>query len=170
MRLGAAALELIDQKIDISRWYPIAAFCELMDMDWELGGRRDPEYMRAKGHETCARFFEGGLYQQLDYARRADRRRLKRGPGSLLRQTRLITSVTDSLYNFLDVEIRIADDRLEIVYANAMHFTEALRYTTEGFMNEINRQRGSPRRWTSERTAPDCVVFTLAIPDWLRSP
>ena len=34
-------------------------------------------------------------------------------------------------------------------------------------MNAINEMQGSSRRWTSERTAPDRIVFRLAIPSRL---
>jgi len=160
-RLGPDALELLDQKIEISRWYPIGAFCEMVDVDWEIAADRDPDYTRGMGEAVARRFFEGGLYQQLDYAKRGGRVDDRR---SLLRRSKLIVTVTNSLYNFLEIDVRIAGGVLEIVYANAKLFPEALRYTTEGFMNEVNRWQGSPRRWTSERVAPDRVRFQLVLP------
>jgi hypothetical protein len=163
-RLGKAALESLDQKIDIERWYPVRAFCEMVDLDWESAGARDPDYLRRSGGEAAARFFRTGIYQQLDYAKRAPRAQTR---SSLVRQARLIMSVTRSLYDFLDTEVVADPERLRILYRNAALFSEALRYTTEGFMNEINRQQGASRSWTSERTAPDRVCFQLELPDWL---
>jgi len=163
-RLGPAALELLDQKIDIARWYPIDAFCEMLDMDWEVSAGRDPDYARRLGQESAARFFSSGLYQQLDYAKRVERVESR---SALVRQSRLITTVTNALYNFIEIDVRVEGDRLVIVFANAAAFSEALRYTTEGFMDEINRQQGSARSWSSERIAPDRVRFELNLPQRL---
>jgi hypothetical protein len=164
-RLGPVALEMLDQKIDISRWYPIGAYCEMLDIDWEIAADRNPIYMWHMGEDTARRFFERGIYQQLDYAKRAQRPDSQR---SLVRQSRLIVTVTNSLYNFLEIDVRVANDVLEIVFGNAALFPEALRYTTEGFMTEVNRWQGSPRTWTSERVAPDRVSFQLELPERLQ--
>jgi YD repeat-containing protein len=160
-RLGAAALELLDQKIDISRWYPIDAFCEMVDMDWEISAGRNPDYARRMGKDSAARFFHSGIYQQLDYAKRVTRVESR---SALVRQSRLITTVTNALYNFMEIEVRVEGDCLVISFENAAAFSEALRYTTEGFMDEINRQQGSARRWSSERVRPDRVRFELDLP------
>ena len=163
-RLGPAALEALDQKIDSSRWYPIEAFCEMVDLDWETAAERDPAYMLRLGAVAARRFFERGIYQQLDYAKRAGR---VENRGALLRQAKLITTVTNSLYSFLEIDVRVVNNVLEIVYGNAAPLSEALRYTTIGFMNEVNRWQGSSRRWTSERVTPDLVLFRLDLPERL---
>ena len=163
-RLSASALELLEEKIDIGRWYPMRAFAELVDFEWDLVAGRDPEYARQSGAKGAQRLFQGGRYQQLDFAQRSGRAESR---DALVRQSKRITTVTSMLYNFLEVSVGIDSARpneLQIVYANAAEFTEPLRYTTEGFMNAINASQGSSRCWTSERTAPDRVVFRLAIP------
>jgi hypothetical protein len=163
-RLSGAALELIDQKIDVARWYPVAAFCELLDVNWEVAGNRDPEFMRQQGAQTVERLFDRGIYHQLDYAQRVERVQSR---DALVRQARLITTITGTLYDFLEVEVCVdpeRPDQLEIRYHNAAEYSEALRYTTEGFMNQINRQHGSARSWTSERPRPDFVIFRLPLP------
>lgn len=163
-RLGETALEWLDQKIDIERWYPVRAFCEMVDLDWELSAARDPDYLRRSGADAAARFFRAGIYQQLDYAKRSRRVQTR---GALVRQARLIMTVTSSLYDFLVTDVVIEGDRLRIYYANAAPFGDPLRYTTEGFMNEINRQQGASREWTSVRIGPDRVCFQLELPEWL---
>lgn len=167
LRLSAAALELIDQKINIAGWYPIQAFCELMDLNWELGGRRDPEFMRREGERSADHLFETGIYQQLRFAEEAKKVQSRE---DLVRQSRLISSITGSLYNFLEIEVKVDagfDGELQIVYGNAGAFSEALRYSTEGFMNQINKRQKSQRRWTSERPAPDRVIFRMPLPERL---
>jgi hypothetical protein len=166
-RLSASALELLEEKIDIGRWYPMSAFAELVDVEWDLVAGRDPEYARQAGAKGAQRLFQGGRYQQLDFAQRTGRAESR---DALVRRSKLITTVTSMLYDFLEVSVGIDPARpneLQIVYANAAEFTEPLRYTTEGFMNAINEVQGSSRRWTSERTAPDRILFRLGIPERL---
>jgi len=168
-RLGGPALELVDQKIDIGRWYPVKVFTELLDVDWDVGSRRDPQYMRRQGEQAADRLFDSGIYQQLNYAERADRVGSAR---DLKRQATLITTITGSLYNFLRFEVRLSEgrgDALEIVFSNAAVFSEALRHSTEGFMNQINQRQGSSLRWSSRRDPADVVVFTLPLPSRLRA-
>lgn len=163
-RLGAEALELLEEKVDIARWYPILPFVELVELDWELFGNREPDHARRAGAASADRLFDRGIYQQLEYAERAT---LVRSRSALIRQARLITTITDSLYDFLEVDVRVDAERpdsLEILYGNARPFADVLRYTTEGFMNQINRRQGSARRWTSERAQPDEVAFRLPLP------
>jgi hypothetical protein len=163
-RLSGPALELLDQKINIAGWYPVQAFCELMDLHWEVGGRRDPQFMRDEGARSADRLFDSGIYQQLQFAEKAERVQHRE---DLARQSRLISSITGSLYNFLEISVLLDEkrpDELQICYANAALFNEALRISTEGFMNRINHRQNSTRRWTSERVAPDRVVFRMPLP------
>ena len=88
----------------------------------------------------------------------------------LKRQATLITTITGTLYDFLGFEVRLSgerDDNLEIIFSNAALFSEALRHSTEGFMNKINQRQGSTQRWGSRRDQPDVVVFTLPLPSRL---
>lgn len=161
-RLSGAALTLLDEKIEVGRWYPMAAFSELVELEWELTGR-DAEYTRQAGAKSADRMFDSGIYQQLDYAERVDRAEDSAG---LLRQAKLITTVTAALYSFLKTSVRLSPegDQLEITYSNAAAFCEPLRLSTEGYMNRINERQGSARRWTSERTRPDEIVFRMKLP------
>jgi len=163
-RLSPAAVDLVDQKIDVSRWYPIGVFCELLDVDWEVGGERDPDYMRGEGRRAAARLFDSGIYHQLDYAERAEKVQTRE---RLVRQSKLISTLTGTLFNFLRFEVQIEPDRLEIHFHDAGPFSEALRFTTEGFLNEINARQKSTRRWSSERLRPDHVMFRLSLPSRL---
>lgn len=166
-RLSGPALELLDEKIHIGRWYPMQHFCELLDVEWELGVRRDPQAMRKQGAAAADHLFDSGIYQQLQYAERQGKAKSRE---DVFRQSKLITTITGTLYNFLQFEVRPAPDRpdqLEIIYANASLFPEPLRYTTEGFMNQINVRQGSPRRWTSERLTADRIAFRLPLPSYM---
>jgi hypothetical protein len=161
-RLGANALRLLGEKIEGGRWYPMATFGELVDYEWDVTGS-DPAYAREAGARSADRMFDAGLYQQLDYAGRVARPKSRE---ELVRQAKLITTVTGALYSFMTTAVRIsqAGDQLEIVYENAGEFREPLRFSTEGYMNRVNERQGSSRRWTSERTRPDEIVFRMPLP------
>jgi hypothetical protein len=166
-RLSPAAIGLLEKKIEIGVWYPMTAFAELCDLEWDSASGRDPEYARRSGLESAKRQFESKRYQQLDFAQRTGKAGSR---DALLRQTKLITTITSTFYNFLAVSVGIDKDRpneLSITYANAAMFNEPLRYSTEGFMNGINAMQGSARQWTSERAAPDRIVFRLVLPSRL---
>lgn len=158
-KLSAEALELIDAEISVSRWYPIRLMQELVDFDWQIGGSMAPEYQRQAGRRTALHFAKRGLYQQVEYAqsnRRADTRR------DVLRQSRMVCTITASLYDFIEARTEMeGKDRLLVIFEGAKHFPDALRYSTEGFLDEITQR--TRRRWTSERTTPDRIVFSLEI-------
>jgi hypothetical protein len=166
-RLSNAAFALLEQKIEVARWYPMPVFRELVDFEWELAGKRDPDYARGEGARSADLQFESGRYQQLDFAKRAGK---AESSGAIVLQAKLIASLTAAFYNFLETSVGIDPEnprRLQIVYANSAAFPDALRYATEGFMSRINERQGSPRRWHSERAAPDRIVFWMELPERL---
>jgi hypothetical protein len=160
-RLSRQALELIDQKIETARWYPVAPFCELIDVGWELVGKRDPAYLEKAGAESADQLFDSNRYQQLDFAQRAAKVQTRK---QLIRQARLITTITGTFYDFLDVRVALEADTLNILYGNARAFGDPLVHTTVGFKNQINVRQGSKLRWTGCRNGPDEVCFTMPIP------
>jgi hypothetical protein len=166
-RLSGGAFALLEQKIEVGRWYPMPLFRELVDFEWALAGKRDPDFARGEGARSADLQFESGRYQQLDFAKRAGR---AESSGAIVLQAKLITSLTAAFYSFLETSVGIDPEnprRLQIVYANAAAFPEALRSATEGFMSRINERQGSTRRWRSERAAPDRIVFWLELPERL---
>jgi len=160
-RLSPEAIAMLDQRIDIASWYPVKVFCELIDLDWEVSGHRDPLYLERQGAMTADRLFDSGLYQQLEFAERSGKVETRK---SLERQSKLITTITGTLYSFLTSTVEVHPLALEIAYGNATHFTDALMHTTVGFMNQINIRQGSKRRWSARRPARDRVVFSMELP------
>lgn len=160
-RLSGEALGLVDQKIDVARWYPVRAFGELIDWAWEMDGHREPGYLERQGAISADRLFDSKRYQQLDYAERAGSVESR---AQLVRQSRLITTILGTFYNFLETEVTVTADALEIVYGNAEAFGDPLVHTTIGFKNQINVRQGSKRRWTGARIRPDAVRFRMALP------
>jgi hypothetical protein len=160
-RLSKPALGLVDRKIEIAQWYPVDAFCELLDLDWEITGRREPAYLEKQGAVSADRLFDSKRYQQLEYAERKGKVESREG---LIRQSRLITTITGTFYNFLEFDVALDACTLCIVYGNASAFGTPLEHTTVGFLNQINVRQGSRRRWNVERTRPDEVRFRMPLP------
>lgn len=168
-RLSNAAFALLEQKIEVGRWYPIGLFRELVDFQFEVVGKRNPDYARDEGRRSADRQTDSGRYQQLDFAKRAGR---AESSGAIVLQAKLIASLTAAFYNFLETNVGIDPEnpqRLQIVYTNASAFPDGLRYATEGFMSRINERQGSTRGWRSERTTPDRIVFWMDLPGRLSS-
>ena len=163
-RLSAGALALLEQKIEVARWYPIALFGELVDCEWDLVAQRDPDHARRAGAHSAEVQTQSGRYQQLDFAKRARVDSI----GAILLMAKLVASLTATFYNFLDTNVGIDPEdpgRLQIVFANADEFPEALRYATEGFMSRINELQGSTLPWRSERAAASRIVFWMELPE-----
>lgn len=157
-KLSPEALELIDAEIALARWYPVRLMEELVDLDWAFAGR-DPEYQRQAGRRTAGHFAKTGLYQQVEYARSNRGAKTQR---DVLRQSRMVCTITSTLYDFIEARAElVGKDRLQVVFENARHFPEALRYSTEGFLDEITQR--TTRRWSSARPTPDRIVFGLEI-------
>jgi len=166
-RLSASALELVDQKIEMARWYPIGAFCELIEVAWDVEGRRQPSYLERQGAASADRLFDSNRYQQLEFAERSGKVETQQ---QLIRQARLIATVTGTFYDFLEVDVNLDSDGLCIVYGNARAFGDPLIHTTVGFMNQVNVRQGSKRRWSGSRTRPDEVRFRMLLPKRLTQP
>lgn len=160
-RLSPPALALVDDKIELARWYPIGAFCELVELAWDVEGRRRPQYLEAQGAASADRLFDSKRYQQLDFAERAEKVESRM---ALEKQTRLIATITGTFYDFVEVGVELEATRLSMVYGNARAFADPLIHTTVGFLDQVNVRQGSARRWTGERTRPDEVRFHMPLP------
>jgi hypothetical protein len=160
-RLSPEALDLLDQKIEVARWYPIGPFGELIELGWEIDGRREVAYLEREGAESADRLFASNRYQQLAFAQRASKAASRQ---QLIKQARLITTILGTFYDFLEVRVTLEADELAMVYGNARAFVDPLMHTTVGFKNQINARLGSKLRWSAERTHPDEVRFSMPLP------
>jgi hypothetical protein len=158
-RLGAAAVEALDEKINVALWYPVEVFAELVELDFEIGGRRSPEYMREAGAAAARRLIASGMYPQM--SPREPGAGAARGREDVLREARINGSLTQSLYNFIRTSAALNErEELEIAWEGARPFPEPARYSTEGFMAEMSRHQGGEARVTSRRPDPDRIVYT----------
>jgi hypothetical protein len=163
--LSPESLELLEGKVDIARWYPIAQYTEITELLWKEDGGGRVEYLHRRGEEAMQRLMEKGLYQQIDYLNRGDGAFRKRpSRNQLLRDCRLVGSITGALLNFgqqswdWDPE---NPDRILHHVREASAYPEVLRYVQEGVVTFLVRiaRPGAPAV-TSERVTPDHIVFT----------
>ena len=70
-RLSGPALALLEQKIEFASWYPMPLFRELVEFEWDVVAKRDPDYARRSGEISADHQAGTGRYQQLDFAKRA---------------------------------------------------------------------------------------------------
>jgi hypothetical protein len=165
-RLGPRALELLREKVDPACWYPVDAYRELVDALWEIEGQRRPEYMREKGRAWARKLYDAQRYQQLEYA---DTRTRQIASGEeAVRQGRLIASLIQTFWNFVEPKVDLDPDRPDTLRLTlegrlASLFPEANRFTTEGFLNHMMERGGGEQRATSERPSPDRIVFRLPL-------
>jgi len=163
--LSAGNLELLEGKVEISRWYPIEQYTELTELIWAEEGGWRVEYLHRRGENAMKRLMEGGLYQQIDYLSRQDEGlRALPSRSEVLRSCRLVGSITGALLNFgtntWDWDPENPDIMLHQV-REATHYPEVLRRLQEGTLTFLVRlaRRDAPAV-TSERPAPDHIVFS----------
>jgi len=165
LRLEAEDLRILDDKVLPGLWYPLASYQRLTEllMRTEGGGRSD--YVVARGARAAERLFAAGLYQQLERGeeigamKRANRESWGVHEGSLM------ASLAGAIFNVsrwrFVVDARDpAVHRIEVSEARAL--PEVSRWAAQGFIEyTASRLTGAPVRVTSERPAPDRIVFTL---------
>lgn len=152
VRLEAADLAILDEKVIPSSWYPIASYARMVELlvDLEAGGRRE-EYLIERGERAGARLAALGIYQQLELS--LDRVGATVG--------KLGASLSGAIYNFTRWRYEAADlGSFTIMVEEAEAFPEVSRFTTQGFIAyTAERISGRPTQVTSERPAPQRVLF-----------
>lgn len=162
--LEKADRDLLDTEIQPALWYDNAVHARLTDLLRRVeGGGRDA-YVVARGAETADRLLESGLYQQLRLAAGAA---ATDDPAALRRSIRLLLSISGAMYDFGSWRLRRAEEdssELCIDVEDAGPLTEMNRLTAEGFIGRIaTRLQSRPPRVTSERVAPDRVVYRIQL-------
>lgn len=139
-------LEILDDEILISAWYPMASYGRLVEAIAAAMGRSGDRDFIETGRQSAQRLVEMGLYRQLD-ERTAERWEERVG--------KLLLSVASLLWNFGDWEWLGMDEagfRIRFQGASPMPRSYALR--TQGFVEHLAaRAAGSPVRVQLQRSA-----------------
>jgi len=153
LRLEAIDLELLDEKVQPTDWYPIASYARMVELLAELEGGADREaYLISRGARAAARLSATGTYQQLASTSE------QLGP----RVGKIVITVAKLFYNFSSWHFDPGDDLAQytIRVEDARALPEVNRFAAQGFIAFVSeRVGGRPVQITSERTRPDQVVF-----------
>jgi hypothetical protein len=164
-RLEAEDLRLLDDKILPGLWYPLAGYRRMTELLWEIEGKRDPAYLLARGARAAERLFEAGLYQQMLRGEEMGAEKRERNEGWTEFDGNLMTSLAGAIFNVSRWRYRRHPDdpnvnRIEV--SEAAELPEVSRLAAQGFIEyTASRLTETDVRVTSERPAPDRIVFTL---------
>jgi len=165
VRLEAADLPILDEKVLPALWYPIETYRRLSELLMEIEGGGRMEYIVRRGARAAERLFALGIYQQL---RRGEVIAEEiRSSGSMWTQQdgAIMASLAGAIFNFstwrfvADPENR-GGHRIEVTDAAVL--PEVARFAAQGFIEYAStRLAKAPVRVTSQRPTPDRVVFQL---------
>jgi hypothetical protein len=139
---------------------PIATYVRVAAILAELEGRGDARaYFRARGYRAAERLHKAGVYRQFEASVETWGKRA----GSIA------TTMSAVLYNFTRWTFEARPDRggFEIRIDEAREFPDSLRFVGEGFIEYISRHQSAGKKVevSSERTAPDRIVYTIDVAD-----
>jgi len=155
-RLEAQDLAILDAKLLLGAWYPVAAMGRIFDLLWEEVGPRQPEMPRERGRRTARQLAESGIYRQVQVSRGRQ--------GQEFGQ--ILTSLAGTMFNFMGWQYESEDGgrTSRIIVSEAADWPEVMRLACEGFIETLVAASGGHSvRVTSERKARDRVVFDVRV-------
>ncbi len=149
-----------------SGWYPIATHGRMLELCRDVMGGGSNAYIVERGRAQGKRLLAAGLYQQMEYAARAQV--LSAEPSARYsafgRDLKLMVTLSRSILNFTEWSARPDPDhplRHVIDVTEAADFPELLLYSTEGLIDCIAEEVGHGGMWSWRRIAPDCFRFHM---------
>jgi hypothetical protein len=164
-RLEAEDLLLLDDKVLPGLWYSLGTYQRMSELLWEVEGNRDPAYLMARGARSAERLFESGLYQQMQRGDELGAAKRERGEAWSEFDGNLMTSLASAIFNVSRWRYRrhpedVNVNRIEVT--GARELPEVSRWAAQGFIEYMaSRMTGVTVLVTSERPAPDRIVYTL---------
>ena len=164
-RLEADDLALLDDKVLPGSWYPLASYRRMSELLCEVEGNNEPSYLMARGQRAAERLFDAGLYQQMQRGEAIGAEKRVRGEAWSEFDGNLMTSLAGAIFNVSRWRYRRHPEdpnvnRIEVT--SATDLPEVSRWAAQGFIEYMaSRMTGSTVLVSSERPAPDRIVFTL---------
>ena len=164
-RLESEDLQLLDDKVLPGLWYPLASYRRMSELLWEVEGNRDPAYLMARGARSAERLFDAGLYQQMQRGEELGAAKRERGEAWSEFDGNLMTTLAATIFNVSRWRYRrhpedVNVNRIEVT--GARDLPEVSRWAAQGFIEYMaSRMTGATVTVTSERPAPDRIVYTL---------
>jgi len=162
LRLDPNDVPFLDEKVDVTLWYPVATLGHFLDVLADLRGGDREEALRRLGHEAADMAAHTGRYAQLDLTRKAGE-----SPTEVLRYGRLVISVITAFYDFS--RMRFGPDpadcgAFQIDWYDVADLPESNRFCAQGFIERIGQHAAHGDLLVqSARPTPDHIVFTLRI-------
>lgn len=154
VRLQAEDLELLEQKILPSSWYPLGSQGRLTQLLLEIEGKGSIEYLLERGRRAAERMREGGLYAQLT----VDQERWGERIGAMM--IPLGPAIYRDTVWSIELSGRGAAMRFEITVEVQEDFPEVCRHQTQGFIEHASSYAsGRPVRMSSSRLSPTRILF-----------
>lgn len=156
VRLAAPDLRLLETKIVPALWYSYASYGRLMELLFEVEGRRSTEYLVERGRRAADRVRATGLYAQLkgNWSNWGDR------VGTILATLGpAMYKDTQWRVTIQGVAERAVTFRIEVDCP--AEFPDVCRWPTQGFIGYIaSLYAGDNKvRMTSERVSAERMVF-----------
>jgi len=160
VRLDGPDVPFLEEKVDVSLWYPVATLGHFLDVIADLAeGERD-ESLRRIGRAAADMAAQTGRYLQLD-----PRRKAGRSQSEVLRYGRVVTSVITAFYDFSRMSFGPDPDdadAFQIDWYDVQDLPESNRLCAEGFIERVAHHASSPvMAVESHRPTPDHIVFTI---------
>lgn len=164
-RLEAEDLRLLDEKVLPGLWYPLTSYGRLTELLMEVEGGGRTSYVVARGARAAERLFAAGLYHQLARGDEISEKKRATNERWSEHEANLMTSLAGAIFSvsrwrFVGDPDGTGTSRIEVSEAAAL--PEVSRWAAQGFVEyTTSRLSGLRTRVTSERPAPDRIVFTL---------
>ena len=155
-RLHAEDLRLLENKIVAALWYPLGSYGRLMELLFEVEGRRSTEYLVERGRRAADRVRATGLYSQLksDWSTWGDR------------VGKILATLGPAMYKDTQWRIELARSggsrmELRLEVDCPAEFPDVCRWPTQGFIELLAQLYSgeSDIRMRSERVSPERMVF-----------
>lgn len=165
--LAMSDFDVLEANILVGSWYDIRMYDRLNLLGRDVAGHGRNEYLREKGSETGRRLGEAGLYSQLEYVHRTQLARASDQAerfAAFGRDLRRLTTLSASILNFSRWEARPDPDhpmRYCIEVSDAADFPDTLAWRSDGLVNHMATQHGTPDLWTWTRPRQDLIVFRM---------
>jgi hypothetical protein len=166
-RLTAEDRAILDQPIQLTGWYPVAAYDRMLALLLEYEGHGSIAYLKERGVRSADRLIQAGIYAQMEYLNRvqvqkaADPQQRFQAYG---RDLRLLSTLSGSILNFSRWQPKPDPrhpDRYVIEVSEAEAYPELLCWTTDGWINRMASQHGDDELWRWKRVRPDLIVFEM---------
>jgi hypothetical protein len=155
-RLPAPDLQLLETRIVPALWYPYASYGRLMELLFEVEGRRSTEYLVERGRRAAERVRATGLYAQLkgDWSNWGDR------VGTIL------ATLGPAMYKDTQWRAQVhglaersVTFRLEVDCP--AEFPDICRWPTQGFIEAVAALYAGDNkvRMSSKRLSPERMLF-----------